>query len=107
MQGSALFETYVAQNLAGIIDAEMPGGQLSFWNVQGRHEVDFVVEAGNKCLAVEVKYGLTRALSDLSGLKVFLERTPHCVGAILAYNGTKSIRAGDKLWVVPVGTLLS
>jgi len=51
----AMFETYVAQNLSGIIDMRWPEVNLYFWHVQGRYEVDFVIEAGNRCLAIEVK----------------------------------------------------
>ena len=51
----ALLETYVAQNLAAILAAEWPGARLAYWHVQGRHEVDFVVESGRDCIAVEVK----------------------------------------------------
>ena len=47
----ALFETYVALNLLGILDATWPTAGLHFWNVQGRHEVDFIIEAGRHCLA--------------------------------------------------------
>lgn len=32
-----------------------PEARVYFWNVQGRYEVDFIVEAGNRCIAIEVK----------------------------------------------------
>ena len=64
----ALIETYVAQNLLGILAAEWPGARLTYWHVQGRHEVDFVVEAGRDCLAIEVKAAPRWTEPDLSGL---------------------------------------
>ena len=51
----ALLETYVAQNLMGILHSTWPRADLYFWNVQGRYEVDFVIGAGKKCLALEIK----------------------------------------------------
>jgi len=102
-----LFETYVAQNLAGIIDAAWPEASLYFWNVQGRHEVDFVIEAGGECLAIEVKAGTMWTERDLSGLRAFLTVTPHCKAAILAYNGRDAVRLGDRLWAMPLGLVLS
>ncbi|MBU4193629.1 MAG: DUF4143 domain-containing protein [Actinobacteria bacterium] len=102
-----IFETYVAQNLMAILEAHQSRARLYFWQVQGRHEVDFVIENGNKVLAVEVKSGTRWSKRDLSGLRAFLSATPNCIGAILAYNGKEQVSLGDRLWAVPLGTLLS
>jgi predicted AAA+ superfamily ATPase len=101
------FETYVAQNLLGILDAAWPEARLHFWNVQGRHEVDFVIEAGRSCVAIEAKSGTRWTDRDLAGLRAFMSATPHCKAAILAYNGTEAVSLGQKLWALPLGTVLS
>lgn len=103
----AMFETYFAQNLSGIVDATWPEAGLYFWNVQGRHEVDFVIEAGGKCIAIETKSGRRWTERDLSGLRAFLAATPQCEGAIMAYNGTEVVKLGKKLWAMPLGLVLS
>lgn len=103
----ALLETYVAQNLLGIVAAEWPGAHLAYWHVQGRHEVDFVVEAGRDCLAIEVKAAPRWSERDLSGLRVFLERTPRCRVALLAHTGTGTVALGERLWAIPIPALLS
>jgi len=103
----ALMETYVAHNLMGIIDSNWPEAHIYFWNVQGRYEVDFVIEEGNRCLAIEVKSGSRWEERDLSGLRAFLSMTPHCVAAILAYNGTEAVKLGDRLWAIPLSRVLS
>jgi predicted AAA+ superfamily ATPase len=103
----AMFETYAAQNLSAITNARWIDAQMYFWNVQGRHEVDFIIESGNKCIAVEVKAAARWTDKDLSGLRAFLSSTPHCIAAVLAYNGTESVRLGDKIWAIPVSTVLS
>jgi predicted AAA+ superfamily ATPase len=105
-RGSA-FETYVAQNLLGILDARWPEARLHFWNVQGRHEVDFVIEAGQSCIAIESKSGSRWTDRDLAGLRAFISATPHCQAAILAYNGTEAVSLGHKLWALPLGMVLS
>ena len=53
----ALFETYVYQNLAAILSARAPKADLTFWSVQGRHEVDFVLSLGRRAIGIEVKAG--------------------------------------------------
>lgn len=103
----AMFETYVAQNLSGIIDARWPEARIYFWNVQGRYEVDFIVEAGNRCIAIEVKGSARWEDRDLSGLRAFLSATPHCVAAILAYNGTEAVKLGGLMWAIPLSIVLS
>ena len=71
----------------GIIDSRWNNATLHFWNVQGRYEVDFVIEAGGKCIAIEVKASSRWGEKIFSGIRAFLSYTPHCVAAILAYNG--------------------
>jgi hypothetical protein len=103
----AMLESYVAQNLAGILQSAWPRAEIYFWNIQGRHEVDFVIEAGNRCVAVEVKAGARWEKADLAGLKAFVAATPPCVAGILAYNGSTPVSLGGKLWAIPIGLLLS
>ncbi len=102
----ALMETFVAQNLVAALDARWPKARLSFWNVQGRHEVDFVIEAGRDNLAIEVKAGARREESDLTGLRAFLGATPRCRTAVLAYNGSAVVRIEDRLLAIPIRRLL-
>lgn len=103
----AMFETYIAQNLLNIIDSKWPEARLFFWSIQGRHEVDFVIESGAHCVAIEVKSGTRWQDRELSGLKAFLSTTPHCKGAILGYNGLDAVRLGEKIWALPLSLLLS
>ena len=107
MLRGALFESYTAQNLAALLEAHLPDAQLSYWHEQGRHEVDFVVEAGRKVLAIEVKAATRWTESDLSGLRAFVARTPACAAAALAYNGRDAVQLGGKLFAIPLGHLLA
>ncbi|MBI5142375.1 MAG: DUF4143 domain-containing protein [Nitrospirae bacterium] len=103
----AMLETWVAQNLVSILDFAWPRAEIFFWNIQGRHEVDFVIEAAGRCIAIEVKAAARWESGDLASLKAFLAGTPHCIAGILAYNGTTAVRLGDRLWAVPISALLS
>lgn len=103
----ALFETYVAQNLAGLLAAHVPDAQLSYWHEQGRHEVDFVIEVGRRVFAIEVKAASRWTDRDLSGMRAFLDRTPRAVAGVLAHNGRDAVQLEGKLWALPLGHLLS
>lgn len=106
LRGS-LFETYVAQNVAALLEAHVPEAQMGYWHEQGRHEVDFVIEAGRKVIAIEVKSATRWNDNDWSGLRAFLERTPDCVAAVLAYNGKDAIKLDERLFAIPLGQLLA
>ena len=103
----AMFETYVAQNLLSLIKSCWTEAQIHFWNIQGRHEVDFIIEANRQCIALEIKSSSRWHERDLSGLKAFLDSTPHCRAAILAHNGSEAVRLGKKMWALPLSLILS
>ncbi len=103
----ALLETYVAENLSSILDAHLPAAELAFWNVQGRHEVDFVIALGRECLAIEVKAASRFEERHLAGLRAFKRSVPAARACVLAYNGTEAADLGGGLFAVPLGLLLS
>ncbi|MDD8025106.1 MAG: DUF4143 domain-containing protein [Acidobacteriota bacterium] len=102
----ALFETYFVQNAAALLEAYRPEARLSYWHEQGRYEVDLVIEAGRQIMAIEVKAAARWQESDLTGLRAFIDRTPHCQSAVLAYNGTQSVQLAERLWAIPISRLL-
>jgi len=103
----AIFETYVTQNLFSILSAKWQNASLYFWTVQGRHEVDFVIEAGRSCIALELKSKVRWQERDLAGLRAFLKATPHCKAGILCHNGEDAVQLGQKLWALPTSLVLS
>jgi hypothetical protein len=102
-----LLETYLHQNLAGILDAHLPQARLDYWSLQGRHQVDFVVSKGSCAVAIEVKAAARIGERDLAGLKALKAKTPGVRAGIVAYNGTEALRLGDDLYAIPLGVLLS
>lgn len=103
----ALFETYFAQNLLSILDARWQDAALYFWSIQGRNEVDFVIEVGRSCIALELKSAARWQERDLAGLNAFLKATHHCKAAILCDNGEDAVRLGERLWALPTNLVLS
>ena len=103
----ALFETYAAQNLAALLEAGWPAARLGFWHVQGRYEVDFVVEAGHDSMAIEIKSSGRWNDRDTAGLRALLDGSARCRAAILAHNGPAAVRLSERLWAIPLATVLS
>lgn len=102
-----LLENYVAQNLMGILSVHLPETKITYWNIQGRYEVDFIVEIGSETIAIEVKNSSHWQESDLIGLKAYLNSTKECRAGILAYNGKEVLKLENKIWAVPINLLLS
>ncbi|MDO8580870.1 MAG: ATP-binding protein [Candidatus Omnitrophota bacterium] len=107
MARGALLESYGEQNLEGILSAYYPGAKITYWNIQGRYEVDFIIEVGGQTLAIEVKSGSRWKESDLAGIKAYLAGNKECLGGLLAYNGRDVLKLGKNIWAVPVNLLLS
>lgn len=103
----ALYENYVFQNILGILEPHLIRTNIYYWQIAGRHEVDFVVEVGGETIAIEVKAATRWGDSDLSGLRAFISRNPGCRAGILAYNGREAVSLGDKIWAIPLAVLLS
>jgi hypothetical protein len=97
----------VAQNLEGILSSHWLDARIFYWHIQGRHEVDFIVEAGNEIIAIEVKNSSRWEEKDLTGIKSFLATSPACRAGILGYTGNDVVRLQGKLWAVPLQLLLS
>ena len=103
----ALFENYIAQNLLAIFSSHHPDVHMGYWNIQGRFEVDFILEIGRETIAMEIKYGTRWGENDLKGLKAYLGSSKNCRAGLLVYNGTEILKLGDKLWAVPASVVLS
>lgn len=100
-------ENYVAQNLEGIFSSHYPDAKVTYWNIQGRYEVDFIIEIGSETIAIEVKNSSRWQERDLSGIKAYLGSSKRCRSAILAYNGNEVVKLENKILAVPISMLLN
>ncbi len=102
-----MFETYILSNLSTILEAHLPDAQLFYWHVQGRYEVDFVIEFDRECIALEIKSATRWTDRDLTGLKAFLTNHPKCRAAILCYNGTQAVQLEKRMYAIPLSMLIA
>lgn len=103
----ALWEAYVAQNLAAIAAVHLPQCGLSFWNVQGRHEVDFVLGDRRGLVGIEIKAESRLRAESARGLEAFLRNEPRAKAGLLGYGGAESVQLAERIFAVPIATLLS
>ncbi len=99
-------ENYVAQNLMSILSSSYPEARMAYWHIQGRYEVDFIIEINQETVAIEIKNSTRWNERDLAGIKAYLKNARNCKAAILAYRGKEILKLEDKIWLVPVHSLI-
>jgi predicted AAA+ superfamily ATPase len=83
---------------------EMEGSRprILYWRTSSGEEVDFVIEAKGKLLAVEVKGKRNPGLNDTRGLRAFMEEYGEDVlGGLLLYGGDDVLWIADRVLAVP------
>lgn len=100
MVGS-LFETLVYQHLRTLCSLLTPRARLYGWRTRGGREVDFVVEHGQRLLAVEVKMAAEVGYRDAAGLGAFLADHPAAAGGLLLYAGRRIVRLAERVVAMP------
>jgi predicted AAA+ superfamily ATPase len=84
--------------LAGLMPTP---GRLYYWRTQTGAEVDFVLECGQRCLAIEVKCAERPRYDDCAGLARFLTENPQAAGGLLLHGGREIRRLGEKIVALP------
>lgn len=97
----ALFETLVMAQLKSWTGLKVPAAQIFYWRTTDGHEVDFVLEAGNKLIAIEVKDSREVAYSDVNNIRLFMEQYPKTVAGLVVHSGNSCKQLGEKIWAIP------
>lgn len=97
----AHLENLVFADLLAWRDGQVPSPQLLYWRTTTEREVDFVIESGERLLAIEVKTAAAR-YADTSGLRLFREEyADRFVGGLLLHGGDETHQMSDGIFAVP------
>ena len=81
-------ENLVLADLLAWRDGQVPRPEVLFWRTTTEREVDFVVELGDRLLAIEVKATTQPRHGDAAGLRLFQDEYGERVaGALLLHDG--------------------
>jgi predicted AAA+ superfamily ATPase len=84
----AHFENMVLHDLLAWRDARLERAEITYWRTSVGEEVDFVIEAGENLLPIEVKSGGRPRLSDATHLRTFrAEYGPKARAGLLLHTG--------------------
>jgi predicted AAA+ superfamily ATPase len=96
-----LFESLIYLHLFALAQLMIPRPRLFYWRTSTGKEVDFVLEWGQKLLAIEIKLTNRLRYSDADTLKLFIEEYPETATGILIYTGEQIQKLGDRIVAVP------
>ena len=97
----AYFETLIVHHLRILTRLLTPAGRLYFWRTQKGQEVDFVLEHGQRLLAIEVKRTTNPGYDDAAGLRAFLAEYPQATRGLLLQTGREIRRLDEKIIAAP------
>lgn len=102
----SFYESLVYHHIRILTDLLRPAAKVYYWRTMSGKEVDFVIEYGNKILAVEVKSTDKIKYDDAKNLKAFIQEYPETINGLIFYNGSQLRYIDEKIMAVPVSNLL-
>jgi predicted AAA+ superfamily ATPase len=95
------FETLVYLHLRAWCESQTPKPGIYYWRTVSGQEVDFVIEQGQKLLAMEVKLTSRPGVQDIRNLLLFLEDYPEAVRGVLVHAGPRLQWLHSRVVAVP------
>ncbi len=97
----AVFETFVVSELTKAFEHSGREAPLYHWRDAGGHEVDIVIDLGDRLVPVEVKAGLTVASDALNSLRWWTSLSGNSnKGGVLVHGGTET-RSREGFSILP------
>ena len=83
-------------------DGQAPAPEVLFWRTTTDREVDFVIESGDRLLAIEVKATTRPRIRDITGLRLFREEyRDRFAGGLLLHAGSETQWMADGILATP------
>jgi hypothetical protein len=95
------FETTVFFHLKCLCEMLKPPAKIHYWRTVLGKEVDFILEYGEKLLAIEVKITKNPLVKDIKNLLIFIDEHPETVIGILLHTGQEVKWLNSKVIAVP------
>lgn len=100
------YESLVYHHLKILAELLKPKARIYYWRTISGQEVDFIIEHGNKVIAVEVKLADRIKYENMKNLKIFMEEYPETIIGIVIYRGNELKQLDNKIIAVPISNIL-
>ncbi|MEY3235116.1 MAG: hypothetical protein RL230_2387 [Pseudomonadota bacterium] len=103
-----LLESYVVNELIRAAPMQHHEVRFNHWRSADQREIDVLLEANNRLIAVEVKASSSVSLDDFKSIRWFSAQGPgkgRSIKGIVFYLGENKLTFGNGLYALPVSTL--
>ena len=107
MEKGNLFEQWIFLQLMAFSHAHKKGWRISSFRTDTGAEVDWILDAGSKLLAIECKVGKNVSEHDLNGLRIFDQFAPKRVEKYVVYTGRTAQKFSKSETALPYGDFLT
>ena len=98
----ALVETWVAQELLKLLSFSPEPMRLYGWRLQSGQEIDFLIEKGDRFLAIEAKWGRHVDQSARNAVRILREQLGNrLIMSLVLYGGEEVLALGPQLVAMP------
>lgn len=102
----SIFETFVFNELFKQKSFLMDTTQIYYYRTLDKKEIDFIIERGDKLIAIEVKFAKSVSKSDFKHIIDLQQSTDKLHLGIVIYMGEHALPFGEKLWALPFGMIV-
>jgi len=100
-------ETFVANELIAQSNWSESNPNIYHWRDSNRHEVDFILESGNRLVCVEVKSSTSIDEKSFRSIKAFQKRySERFIAGYVFYMGDNILPFGENFWALPMSYLV-
>ncbi len=101
----SLFETHVFSELLKTVSYSEERAGLYYFRTSDGQEVDFVIERGEKIIALEIKLAETVRREDFKHIAYLQSRVKNLQAGYVLYMGERVLPFGERFYAIPVGCL--
>lgn len=102
----AWLENWLANHIIVYTSLHIPRLQLFHWRTSSGHEVDFVIEFGQRLLPIEVKATTKPARKDIRGLETFMDTYKNAPLGIIVCQCERPTVISTRILALPFESLL-
>jgi len=99
-QKAAWFEQYIGIELMRFVHIYKLSYRLLYWRDSQGIEVDYVLDIGDECIAIEVKWSELPSEKDARHLLKFIDEHPNCKKAYIVCRTTKPYKLLGKIDII-------
>ena len=101
-----IYESYLFNELRKHLAYSRTRGEIYHYRTTDKKEIDFIIETGEKLLAIEVKRSSSVRMDDFKHIVDFQKRVSRDVLGILFYTGERPLQLAPSLVALPMGVFL-